>query len=276
MEQDYRIMQMYNYLKEAFGVKSQNELAVKLGYNKSYLSQVRSGISPIGEPFFARLRSVNPDFAKISSRWVLTGEGEMLDGVSYYDAHATAECTASSTSEGVVPVVPCDIVRQPNVNVWKYVSENIDSIEQLTLSQLFPEHDLFYRAISNAMHPTIEKGDVLVLRRMPKSTQIIDGECYAIDTLSLGLLVRIAEDKGDALDCTATSENYGALTIMKSDICNVFAIVGMIRQNISPVSSNEPVLFEELQHRSTQIDNLIDEVKCQGKRMDKVLNLIDK
>lgn len=273
MNKNDRISKLFDYIMTTYNMESQKDLADKLCYSVPYISQIKNGTVALSPLFMSRIKSVFPQ-VKISERWLVTGEGNMFDGETC-EINEDMEYK-QPIAENEIPVIPCDIVRQPDINVWEYISNNVDNIEHLTLSQLFPDHDLLHRVVSNAMQPSIEKGDVLVLRRLPQTTQIINGECYVVDTLSLGLLIRIVEDKGDSLLCSATSGNYNPITIHKSDVCNVFSIVGLIRQNIAPVANKEPALMNELKHRSEQIDNLIDEVKCQGKRMDKVLKMIEK
>ena len=62
------------YIKLEFNLKNQAEIAEKLGYNKSYLSEIRNGKYPISEKTSYKIEEI----FGISANWLLTGNGEML------------------------------------------------------------------------------------------------------------------------------------------------------------------------------------------------------
>lgn len=54
---------------------NEGELAEKLGYNNSYLSQILNEKTPLSEKFVDNLASIDNS---INVEWILTGEGEMI------------------------------------------------------------------------------------------------------------------------------------------------------------------------------------------------------
>lgn len=189
-------------------------------------------------------------YPQVSRAWLIAGEGPMFS-----EANATAkasECIVSSDNEA--PLVPEEVSRSAEVNVWNYV-HTCRNVERITLAQLFPNHDMFYRVISNAMKPAIEKGDVLVVARLA-TMDIVNGECYLIDTKHLGMLVRTMVDQGDAFLCIPSAINYQEQVIAKKDIFDVYQIVGLIRADVSPGGADR-LLHEGVVTRTRQIDNLL-------------------
>ena len=55
--------------------ENDTDLAKKLGYTKSFLSQILNGKTPISEKFIKSLCDADPNINKV---WILTGEGNML------------------------------------------------------------------------------------------------------------------------------------------------------------------------------------------------------
>lgn len=73
-----RIRKVINYLVYQDVIKNDKDLAVKLGYTKSSLSQILNGSVP-ADKFIERLCN---SVENINSDWVKTGEGEMLKSVT--------------------------------------------------------------------------------------------------------------------------------------------------------------------------------------------------
>jgi len=71
-----RIRETINYLTYKGLVKNDTDLAAKLKYTKSSLSQILNGKVP-ADKFIEKLCNT---FQNINSVWILTGEGSMLKG----------------------------------------------------------------------------------------------------------------------------------------------------------------------------------------------------
>jgi hypothetical protein len=85
---------------------------------------------------------------------------------------------------------------------------------------------------------------------------IVNGECYLIDTKHLGMLVRTMVEQGDAFLCIPSAINYQEQVIAKKDVFDIYQIVGLIRADVSPGGADR-LLHEGVVSRTRQIDNLL-------------------
>ena len=85
------------------------------------------------------------------------------------------------------------------------------------------------------MAPRIRRGYLMALTRLDLSAPIINGEIYAIDTKSQGMIVRrIRDNKNGFWTCTpCDTDHFQPFDITRDDIINVFKIVGVLITNIS-------------------------------------------
>lgn len=77
-----RLKQVFRYLIDNSDLPNQNKLAEALDYNNSYLSQLVTEKVELTSNFFYRVHQKMPEYT-ISSEWVMTGKGSMLDGIKY-------------------------------------------------------------------------------------------------------------------------------------------------------------------------------------------------
>lgn len=75
MEKTNRFKTIVLYLVGEGTVTSQKDLADKLGYPATTLSQIINGKMGTSDKFIAKLKHLQPN---INEDWLLTGEGEML------------------------------------------------------------------------------------------------------------------------------------------------------------------------------------------------------
>lgn len=70
-----RVKEVVNLLIFQKYSKSAKDLAAKIGYNHTFLSQIVSGKVKVSRKFLEKLKEVDDN---ININWVLTGEGEMI------------------------------------------------------------------------------------------------------------------------------------------------------------------------------------------------------
>lgn len=78
-----RIKDVLEWLKSSEMFRSNREIAERMGYNPSMVSQVITGRSAVTQKFVRSLSSV---CSRISYDWIWTGEGNMLQEVISSDA----------------------------------------------------------------------------------------------------------------------------------------------------------------------------------------------
>lgn len=169
--------------------------------------------------------------------WLITGEGPMFEGESsiypndLIHQNITKNTPATSTPlelDELVPIVPRDIARMPNVSIWDYMKTNSDVATAPKIYQ-FPRYDFYFQCVTDAMQPEICQGDLLGIRRLEPTAPLINGETYVFDTKSAGMQIRMLEEKEDGYLATAHNDRYKDTFFPRSEIISIFTIVGLVR-----------------------------------------------
>lgn len=74
-----RLKMFVNYLILNLKIKSNAELASKLGISKSQLSEILNGKRKVSSGIVNEIHNLFPD---LNRSWLVNGEGEMIDGVN--------------------------------------------------------------------------------------------------------------------------------------------------------------------------------------------------
>lgn len=109
-----RLRKVVNWLIFNDLVESQNDLAARLGYSSSYMSQVMSSAKVVSESFIGKVCSLDKN---LSSTWVLTGEGNMFLNNPFSEFSGVSGSPDQSHSEVVV-----------DASVWAVVKAQAESL----------------------------------------------------------------------------------------------------------------------------------------------------
>jgi transcriptional regulator with XRE-family HTH domain len=227
MDKLTRIRLLIKWIQFIKSIK-QKELAELLECNKSYLSQVLNGSTPISDNFINKVCSLD---SRINKDWIYTGVGSMAEGVpAEYSTKSINE--APITKNKVIPVIPADIYNEPEVDVYEYVLDQ--ETDTAPAVKQFPKTDMYYRIKSRAMEPNICAGDVLALTAYPQGQErIIPGDVYVLDTNTNGLTTRLLYNHPDGfLARSYNPEKYPDFVINRDEIIRIFRIVGLLRINV--------------------------------------------
>lgn len=169
--------------------------------------------------------------------WLTTGEGPMFVNkkpinVLHADAHEIMGPKHHYTDE--IPVIPAWMFRAPNTDIYKAVMED-PAVETLPVVPHFSNHELFARCPGDAMSPRIRRGHLMALSRLNEEAPIVNGEIYAVNTKSYGMIVRRIKDNRDGTwTCfPCDMDRFQPFDIQRSDVVNVFRIVGVLITNIA-------------------------------------------
>lgn len=168
--------------------------------------------------------------------WLTTGEGSMFTkkptNILYADTYEIMGPKHHYSDE--IPVVPAWMFRAPNVDIYKTVMED-DLIETLPAVPHFSKHELFARCPGDAMSPIIRRGHLMALTRLDQDAPIVNGEIYAVNTKSQGMLVRrIKDNRNGTWTCSPCDlGHFQPFDISRDDVINVFKIVGVLITNIA-------------------------------------------
>jgi transcriptional regulator with XRE-family HTH domain len=235
---------------------AQTDIAITLNVSKQYVNDVLNGRATIGKGLASRLSEAYG----LSPAWLLTGEGEMLKGgkevlkapmnVAHIQQNNTNSPNATMYAntipinnnarvgthvESVRPVVPTDLYRKPNTDIYNEIVLNThEGVENYPYIRKFSDYEMYLPILDDANAPRIERGDYLALAELGKEDYIVNGSVYAIDTYRMGMIVRILIDRGTAYDCQSLGDRqrYADFSVPKGDVIRIFRIMGMVRVSV--------------------------------------------
>ena len=222
------------HLKEYFaenGMK-QTDIAEVLDVTQSAVSNQLNG-----RPFGVNSAKKWSKTFGFSINWLTTGEGPMFEhrkptNILKGDEHEIMGAKHHYDDE--IPVIPAWMFRAPSTDIYKAVI-NDPTVETLPAIPHLSRHDLFARCPGDAMAPKIRRGYLMALRKLELDENIVNGEIYAVDTWSQGMIIRRIRDNRDgSWTCTPCDlDHFQPFDIDRSDVINVFRIVGVLITNIS-------------------------------------------
>ena len=238
-------MSKNDILKEAFEwfryegiIKTQKEFASLIGITESNMSRALKGdekyltdnlISKVNALMKYHKEEQGISINHSPNTNVATGQGQINISTPIPNLQPQP-----SPEDNMVPVIPLNLYKESDVNILEYINDDDNNVQTTPAVQQFPKTDAIYSVQTMAMYPHLHQGDLLALKAIKKSTSIVNGEMYAIDTIDNGIIVRFAYDRGDYLELKASerADRFESFTINKKDIYTIFRVVGMIRTNI--------------------------------------------
>ena len=223
-----------NKLKDYFienGVKY-NDIANILDVTQAAISNQLNG-----RPFGINSAKKWSKAFGFSIDWLTTGEGPMFSNKKpsiILKADVNEIMGPKHHYKDEIPVVPGWMFRAPNLDIYKEVMSD-PSIETLPIIPHLAPHELFARCPGDAMAPRIRRGYLMALTRLEPTAPIINGEIYAINTKSQGMIIRrLKDNKNGTFTCTpCDTDHFQSFDIDKVDIITIFRIVGILITNIT-------------------------------------------
>ena len=219
---------------------SQQQLADILGVHQTNISALFLGKRPFGKNVAKKWH----DAFGFRVNWLMTGEGPMFDTdttVTQTNVHGNnviahtinnitdmQQASTPSELDELVPMVPRDMARMPNISIWEHMKSATD-LETAPKIHQFPRYDFYFQCVTDAMRPEIMAGDLLGIRRHDPSAPLVNGETYVFDTKSTGMLIRMLEEKEDGYLATAHNDRYKDTFFPRSEVLTIFTIVGLLR-----------------------------------------------
>lgn len=244
-----------------FSGLSAAELAKKIGVNpQNFYDVLKDRTKGLSENIRTRIKSYYPE---ISEQWLITGRGDMilahpqvLSGGNYNiqavnshvsqingpsvvkppieDAEAVEICSETGVQEGepikFVPVIPPKIAQSAEEDIWAYVNSN--RVPRTPVVEQLPVYDTAYRIKSDAMAPRLRAGDYVALRYIGPHPKILNGEVYAVDLKTSGLVVRELINQPEGYKLRARQERYEDDCVTYEDVMGVYEVVGAVIMNI--------------------------------------------
>lgn len=129
-----------------------------------------------------------------------------------------------------IPVVPADVSRQPNLDVWEYMQ--INTVHAQPVIKQFSEYNLYHRMQSDAMSPRLMPGDILALRRTDIKSIIINGEVYCIDIRESGFTIREVTATDGGFLMHALNPRYADFLVPVEQVLGIYKVIGAVITHI--------------------------------------------
>lgn len=197
----------------------------------------------------AKLESILSEYPQLNRRWLLTGEGQMLNNSgapsitqtnyngnnNYIVGNANAQdvdyVEAEELPAECAPIVPTHLTKSPEVDVLKAVESAERGLEISPIVAYGMDIRMWYRVKDNAMAPYYEVGDMLALSPYEQgSEKVIPGKIYVVDTNSNGMVVRKLFPVSGGYNAKAVNrEEFPEFEIEKNEIIRIFRVIMVAR-----------------------------------------------
>lgn len=262
---------------------SQSAFERMCGLSNGYVNNISKGLGA------TKLAEISLCYPELNQRWLLTGEGQMLNTIqdtAISKMENTTDCEEAEVMESF-PILPEVVAESQNTNIEAYIEENSSELERVNPSSLLSASHAAERILRTSMLPTFQPEDIVFVRFLPDRMKLCDGDIYYLNCKNRPTMIRrIKFEPDNRLRLVAQNPQYGDVIISREDIINVGTIVGMLRltfgDQYSEIEAIRRQKDEQIENRSKQVDNmlemqreLISEIREQGKRngmlIDKLL-----
>lgn len=249
------------------------------GVSNSVLSQ-DSGLS---ESNILRILSYYKD---LSADWLFRDEGEMIRNAIPLEYKTDDKQEHSYVGESEepfyghlkkAPLIPIDIIRKQHIRVWDYVQRHKELYEMFP-GNLMPDFDLIHIVRSNALQPSVEKGDILFLEHLDLSADsVVNGHIYFIDTKMNGIVIKKVFVEDGKLTCYSLRNNVPVKRFSVDDIFDIFSIVSVLKFSIPNTEQVDihiqqiDKLLDSTHEVVAQNSALIEEVSAQRKMVERLI-----
>lgn len=208
-----------NYLIDSGFAKNQKDLAKKISFDPTNLSQAKKGVERYLTDGFAQRLCTNE--TGISLHWLLTGEGEMLNT----KASAVTKQEDEESDGKLIPLLPLSAE-----------GGSLDGFDNLGVS--LPDCEVIYSPIRDAdmaitvsgksMEPNYPEGCRVVVKRINHALFIEWGREYVLDTIN-GIVLKTLEpsDDADFIRCISLNPDqrrYAPFEVPKESIRGVYRV----------------------------------------------------
>lgn len=248
-----RLHRAFEHLRMKGLAHTQKDVAERMRASQQSVSSAMKGVEKVLTDNF--LRRLNSAYGYIfSEEWLMTGEGEMLREACAHASviHASNSIVTGGDNSGSVsvggtaaqeaatalaamrrPIVPRPITRRQNLDVLEYVTEHASQVEASHIIIDDVPVSLWYRVEDEALAPSFVAGDLVALHAAKTGmVGFVPGRVYAVDTRSLGVVLRyIVPDGGGLIARSANPAGFPDFRIEAGDVIRIYTVMGMVRMN---------------------------------------------
>ena len=206
----------FDYLKREQGVKTQKELARRMGVSEDTITRILKDRTDVTEDIITKLQTASDCIFNL--QWLRGEDVPML---------------ASMVEMPVVTMEPTK--GRPYYNVDFRLGFDIMTNDQTTNPDYmidFPPYndvDCWVNAHGDSMAPTISSGDIVALKRIDDISYLINGEIYAIVTSNGLRTIKRIRDNGTTFTLMADNKEVGNQDIPKELVTHAYLVRGTIK-----------------------------------------------
>lgn len=222
MIKNERLKNVLSGIKFKYGIKTQAEIAQKIGTSPTYLSDILSGKYPVSDKISETLCKefgINSDY--------LEGKSEMIWTLCHSEQK---ENHPEKSYETGVPYYNVDFIGGFDL----VINNQTINPEYLIDFQQYNKATCWCNITGHSMEPEITSGDIIALKEVADPSFLPFGEIYAIITTNgMRTIKRIGPASNP--DCyslipTNKSPEYGVQEIPKSMIYKVYEVLGCMKK----------------------------------------------
>ena len=184
----------------------------KAGLSNGYIKNMKGNIGTL------KLEGILNAFPNLNRQWLVTGEGEMLNG-EYEEERPRISYTHGR------PYYNVDF----ELGFVELVNDQTVNPDYLIDFAPYNTCDCWCNAHGDSMYPTISSGDILALKRIDDFRYLINGEIYAIITSNGLRTIKRVRDNGDTVTLIPDNKAIGEQTIPKSIILHIYSVKGCFK-----------------------------------------------
>ena len=216
-----RFIEAYEALLRDDKVSDKRDFAAKLGISASMVTEISKGRSSVGT---SAIQNIVLQF-NINANWLLTGEGEMLQGENGRKVE-TAHQVPEGSDEGI-PLLPISAMAgafSGEVTVMEYECERY-------VIPAFKGADFMIRVTGDSMFPTYRSGDLVACQRVPLEDLFFQwNKVYVLDTVQGPLIKRIKRGTDpDHILIVSDNTDYDPYEITRNQFNGVALVRGIVR-----------------------------------------------
>lgn len=204
-------------------IKTYKDFADILGTSKNSISAAKKGDEKyLTESLISKIQGITKELERVEMN---SHEDDKLEisGTSALVPHSGMKC---------VPTIPIHAYNAVNFDVMEYFAQTDDDLRLVPLVMQFPGTDCYYFVNSEDMSPNLRTNDLLCLSRLPDDAKVTNGDICVLNTKYQGILERFVYDEDDFLLLKSTQSRWTDMRVPKSEVFNIFRILGAIRTNI--------------------------------------------
>lgn len=231
-----RFIEAYEALLDSKKVSDKRDFAAKLGISASMVTEISKGRSSVGT---SAIQNIVLQF-NIDAKWLLTGEGSMLQAGDKGAAHAAnaepkhlplATYHVSDGSREGIPLIPLDAIAGFPADGGG--GAYIENCERYVIPEFQNKGaDFLIRVSGDSMVPLYYSGDLLACHKITDIRFFQWGTIYVLET-SQGVLVKRVQEAAEHDDCilcvSINDTVHKPFLLPRDDIRSLSTIVGLVR-----------------------------------------------